>query len=75
MNCSICKTETPQLTLKAVWVGERQLWVCDDCIAEAIIDHVEKIEKIEQIEREWCHGCAQFVGNTCQAGLTPDRCC
>ena len=72
MNCSICETPTPRLNLKAIWVGERQMWVCDDCISEAVIAH---IETIEQIKRNWCYGCAQFVGNTCQAGLTPDRCC
>ena len=73
MNCSICETPYPELELKQVCVsGERTLHVCEDCICDAIADY---LDNIEQSKRNWCHGCAQFVGNICQAGLTPDRCC
>jgi len=71
MICSICKTETPHLTLKAIWIKESQLWVCDDCLTEAVIDYTENIE---QAEKNWCYGCAQYVGGTCKASLTPNTC-
>jgi hypothetical protein len=72
MNCSICKTPTPGLSLVTVWIGERKLEVCEGCIEKAI---AEMLRDIEQADKAYCQPCQHYTATGyCVKSLTPATC-
>ena len=49
MQCSICTTDYPEIELKEIWLtDERQLHVCDGCVADAISEMLAEVERADK---------------------------
>jgi len=72
MECSICRTPYPDLSLKQVCVsGERTLSVCDDCICDAVSQYLDAVPLTPDT---YCREICESYDHGCTKNLTVETC-